>query len=131
MRKQNIISSNICHQEKYRILVFLNMIGDQRSSEAVEVKAVDMDRGVGQVAPFVKRDFALHVNLQEVVLTVRYRLSYYFKLILQKEFIENIADVSYLIWQLKVKSYTFFRYQIIIYIPRLENVIVSKTKVSI
>ena len=96
MRKQNIISSNICHQEKYRILVFLNMIGDQRSSEAVEVKAVDMDRGVGQVAPFVKRGFALHVNLQEVVLTARYRLSYYFKLMLQRAFIENIAKTAYL-----------------------------------
>ena len=111
-------------------MVLFNMIGNQMSSEAVGVQAVDMIRGVGQ-APSVKRDFAHHVNLQEVVPTARYRLSYYFKLILQKEFIENIADVSYLIWQLKVKSCTFLRYQIIIYIPRLENVIVSKTKVSI
>ena len=131
VRKHNIIWNNICHQKKYRIMVLFNMIGNQMSSEAVGVQAVDMIRGVGQVAPSVKRDFAHHVNLQEVVLTAHYRLSYYFKLILQKEFIENIADVSYLIWQLKVKSYTFLRYQIIIYIPRLENVIVSKTKVSI
>ena len=71
------------------------MIGNQMNSEAVGVQAVDTIRGVGQ-ASSVKRDFAHHVNLQEVVLTARYRLSYYFKLMLQRAFIENIAKTAYL-----------------------------------
>ena len=84
-------------------MVLVNMIGDQMNSEAILIQAIDMIRGVGQVAPSVKWKFADHIKVQEIVLTPHYRLSYYFKLILQKEFIENIADVSYLIWQLKVK----------------------------
>ena len=77
-------------------MILFNMVGNQMSSEAVLVQAVDRIRGFDH-APDVNRGFAHHVNLQEVVLTARYRLSYYFKLILQKEFIENIAHVSYLI----------------------------------
>ena len=98
MRKQNIISSNICHQEKYRILVLLNMVGNQTSSEAVLVQAVDRIRGVDH-APDVKRDFAFHVEVQERVLGIRlvthFRMSISYILMLDRENYIEFVDVRY------------------------------------
>ena len=55
-------------------MVLLNMVGNQMSSEAVLVQAIDMIRGVGH-APSVNRKFAHYVKVPGKVLVVHLRLS--------------------------------------------------------
>ena len=80
-------------------MVLLNMIGDRMRSEAVLIQAIDMIRGVGQVATSVKWKFADHVKVPERVLGIRlvthFRMSIYYILMLDRENYSEIVNVRY------------------------------------